>query len=147
MSNFGARWPLHCPNPMCQTKHCAWHKNSVPGKNGLQKRVYRRACGKHTVSCEDIIKTLGHHDKPLSSQVMPTYFTQPIATLSSPSTPQQSPTAAPSSLQMRSPSQVITLNGNNSLHVSDLDAMEHEQDGGMFEDDSDEDSFKDVPTL
>ncbi|KAF9992153.1 hypothetical protein BGZ80_008679, partial [Entomortierella chlamydospora] len=79
MSNFGAHWPLHCPNPTCQGKHCAWHKNSVPGKNGLQKCVYCRACGKHTITYEDVIKTLGRHGKPLSLQVMPTYFTQPIS--------------------------------------------------------------------
>ncbi|KAF9149129.1 hypothetical protein BGX20_006131 [Mortierella sp. AD010] len=147
MSNYGTAWPLHCPKPKYHRKYCARHKNSVVGKNGLQKHVYCRACGKHNVSCEDIIKTLGHHDKPLSSQVMPTYFTQPISTLSSTPTPRHSPTAAHASLPMLPASRVITLNGNNSLHVSDLDPTEHEQEGDMFVDDSDDDSFKDVLTL
>ncbi|KAF9984343.1 hypothetical protein BGZ79_005612 [Entomortierella chlamydospora] len=113
----------------------------------FKKHVYCRACGKHTVTCEDVIKTLGHHDKPLSSQVMPTYFTQPISVQSSASVSQSIPPIMPASSPSHSATCVVTLNGTNLLHVSDLDPTEHDQEHDMFVEDSKEDSFKDIPTL
>jgi len=147
MSKFAARWPAHCPNPACHAKHCSWHKNSVVGKNGLHKRVYRRACGKHTVSCDEIIKTIGHLDVALSSQVMPTYFTQPISTQSIASAAQPASTAASTSASSSAATRTVAFNGNQSLHMSDLDTNEYDQDGDNFIEDTENDTFQDVTTL
>ena len=125
ITEHGLKWPNPCSNIACTFRPRRWVKNSVDGKAGHKKRVFRCACKGETVNCATVIAML----QPIADATPTIRLPSSAAVASAPSVIFTQPAPARSPVRPQLGSDPLTLDDLASVHTA--------QESDFDEDDED----------